>query len=177
MEINSNLFSEFKTNFKAYILNCYESVSKESEIAGFGIFTDSDMSTFVVHINTTKHLSEQHKNKTSEDEKLTDKWWLPEWGWVSKYQTDEKNLHNNLEHIYINMEFVAYKKNLFRVYCEVLSELFKEEKLKNTSDDFILMVQECDNFNQEKDKESLSMILGEKQWEEYIKFNKYWMAY
>ena len=177
MKVEHEVFSAFKNSFKTYVLEHYKSIATENEISGLGIFTDSDMSSFIIRINTSQHLLERNSKSETEGDRLINKWWMPEWGWESKYDDLEDDLVKQLEIISSNLAFDTFKRKLFSVYCEVLAELSEEKVLENGSEDLILIVQESDNFDSKRDKESLSLILNENQWDEYLEFNKHWMGY
>jgi len=177
MKVEYEAFSAFKSSFKAYVLECYKSIAVENEISGLGIFTDADMSSFIIRINTSQNLVERNSESEAESDRLINKWWMPEWGWESEHDELEGDLVKQLEVISSNLEFDTFKTTLFSIYCEVLAELSEEKVLENRNDDLILIVQESDNFDSKRDKESLSLILNENQWNEYLEFNKHWMGY
>tara|TARA_Y100000815_G_C13266733_1_gene471388 strand:- start:650 stop:1207 length:558 start_codon:yes stop_codon:yes gene_type:complete len=172
----TELIGELKNVFESYLKECLNEFPSENRVNGIGIFTDSDMSSFVVYINTVEHLNERNLNADNEDEKLTNKWWLPEWSWESKDSAEQERIIDISQKISNQLEFYDYKKTLFKTYCEILANLSNSDKV-SLKDDFVLLVQESDNFNSKTDKNDLSKILSESQWTEYLKFNKYWLGY
>ena len=172
----TELIGELKNEFKSYLIQCLNEFTSESRINGIGIFTDSDMSSFVIYINTSEHLNERNLNADNEDEELTNKWWLPEWSWESKDSAEQEQIIGISKKISSQLEFYDYKRTLFKTYCEILENLNNSD-LISLDNDFVRLVQESDNFDSEIDKNDLSKILTELQWIEYLKFNKYWLGY
>ncbi|MEL6556588.1 MAG: DUF4303 domain-containing protein [Bacteroidota bacterium] len=142
MNITDKIFFDFKAGFKSYLIKCYQSGAQQTKVTGIGVFTDSDMSNFVVYINSKDHLTQRNAESTSRNEMLTNKWWLPEWWWESN-ALEEGNLIDELERIFKQLEFKTYKNTLFSVYCQVLEEIKNEI---NADNDFVLLVQVSDNF-------------------------------
>ena len=63
---------------------------------------------------------------------------------------------------------------MFNLFCEALKELREEGVFLKAEDDFLLLVQESDNFSDDDDKYDLKLILSDKQWQSYVKFNSNW---
>ena len=172
----TDLIEELKNEFKSYLIHCLNEFKSENRINGIGIFTDSDMSSFVIYINTVEYLNERNLNANNEDEKLTNKWWLPEWSWESKDSAEQLRIMNISQKVSNQLEFYDFKRTLFKTYCEVLASL-NNSNLVRLDNDFIRLVQESDNFDSKTDKNDLSKLLSQPQWTEYLKFNKYWLGY
>ena len=171
MNTTNKILHNYKADFKSYLLKCYQSVAQKTKVTGIGVFTDADMSNFVIYINSKDHLTHRNAESTSRNEMLTNKWWLPEWWWESN-ALEEGNLIDQLELIFKHLEFEIYKNTFFSIYCQVLEEIKKEI---NADNDIVFLVQVSDNFDVE-DKQYLSNILDEEQWEEYLEFNNYWIG-
>tara|TARA_B100001173_G_scaffold298878_1_gene296888 strand:+ start:68 stop:622 length:555 start_codon:yes stop_codon:yes gene_type:complete len=172
----TELIGELKNEFESYLIDCLNEFPSKNRVNGIGIFTDSDMSSFMVYINTVEHLNERNLNADDEDEKLTNKWWLPEWSWESKDSAEQERIIDICQKISNQLEFYDYKRTLFKTYCEILANSSHSENV-SLNDDCVRLVQESDNFDSETDKNDLSKILTESQWTEYLKFNKYWLGY
>ena len=172
----TELIEELKREFKSYLIQCLNEFPSKNRVNGIGVFTDTDISSFMVYINTVEHLNARNLNSDNEDEKLTNKWWLPEWSWESKDSAGQERIIDISKKISNQLEFYDYKRTLFKTYCEILAELNIAD-LNNEDNDFVRLVQESDNFDSEIDKNDLSKILSELQWTEYLKFNKYWLGY
>jgi len=93
---------KFKKIFKTLISDFYKYVvEREKEICSFGVFTDSDISGFVISFNTQSGMEEIIKsgikwNKENPDSKFetdSDKWWMPEW--KSESVKDENIFHKD----------------------------------------------------------------------------------
>ncbi|WP_422104709.1 DUF4303 domain-containing protein [Winogradskyella sp.] len=172
----TKLIQELKNEFEVYLIQCLNEFTSENDINGIGIFTDSDMSSFVIYINTKSHLNERNSDADTQDEQLTNKWWLPEWYWESEDSSGQNRIIAITQKISSQLEFYDYKRTLFKTYCEILENLNDSDFIK-LDDSFVRLVQESDNFDSETDKNDLSKILTESQWNEYLRFNKYWLGY
>lgn len=163
---------------KEYIELIYTN-DRACEISSLGIFTDSDISGFVFHHNTKERV-----DNVSGD-KLNYKWWIPEWddNTYTKHFSDtrhpkEMELHKIMSELKANTEwsyehpekFVMYKEEMFDIMCDSLYHIKSE--LGKVSEDFFMLVQECDNGIYGKRDASLAKILSESQMKEYIAFNK-----
>ena len=172
MKESESLLREFKSGLGAHISGCLESIESKVEIAGIGLFTDSDMSGFKLCINSQEHLKNQNEIAESENDLLVNKWWIPEWWWESNNQEEESKLFGLLDAISEALEFAIYKRTLFKVYCQVLKENAKQIASRNSN--IVFLVQESDNFDQDLHREGLLLLLSDEQWEEYVRFNRYW---
>ncbi len=188
--------SKFKTIFKTLISDYYKYViEREKEICSFGIFTDSDISGFVISFNTQSGMEKILEsgikwNKENPDNKFkidSDKWWMPEWksdsvkeGFFDKDDRynllagimDELRKKSNWDFDDTKNTFAIYKREMFDSICDALKELKEEKLFKNISKDFFLLVQESDNGIYDERAVSLKKIMSKKQFEEYRKYNE-----
>ena len=109
---------------KSLISDYYKYViEREKELCSFGIFTDSDISGFVVYYNIK-----------SENNTDIDKWWLPEWKSLAikeEHFRDQEARYNQLEKIIDELKgkstwdfddkrntFAIYKREMFDCICD-----------------------------------------------------------
>lgn len=165
---------KFKSILKTLISDYYlQVIGREIEICSFGIFTDSDISGFVIYYNLKTNIDSD-----------SDKWWLPDWtsGSVNDNFYNQDDRYHQLEKIMNELigkstwdfddkknTFATYKNEMFDSICDVLKELNEEKLFKNASDDFFLLVQESDNGVYEERTTSLNKIMSKEQFEEYQK--------
>ena len=179
------IFEEFKVEFCQYCQAFATSLADEKEsISSFGIFTDQDMSSFVLAYNTQEHI---HRKSQAASESISaseaasisfsNKWWIPEWK-----GDDEKFNPEKQEEFYLKLEklagllpFPLYKDSLFMLYCESLAELRNSGAFLQQTSDFFMLVQESDNFSL-SDFDRLKKLLNKEEWEEYLRFNKDFMG-
>lgn len=164
---------KFKKILKTLISDYYKDViKKEKEICSFGIFTDSDISSFLMSCNTAC------KAKNEED-----KWWIPEWKAASikedddyyedeRYEQLEKIMNDLIEQSNWDFEeekntFASYKNEIFDCMCMALKELKAAKLFEEVSDDFFLLVQESDNGISDERAISLHKIMSKEQFEAY----------
>jgi hypothetical protein len=176
-----NELNQFKLKFKNYTKNFLRSIQSErKKICSFGVFADQDMSSFLLCYNTKEHLIEYEVLLTTNDKISTnpaeDIWWIPEWEGSDEDLREPINeeLHTMMNKFYKKMDFVKYKDTMFNLFCEALKELREEGVFLKAEDDFLLLVQESDNFSDDDDKYDLKLILSDKQWQSYVKFNSNW---
>lgn len=168
---------KFKKIFKSLISDYYKQViEREKEIFSLGIFTDSDISGFIMNYNVKR-----------ENNSESDKWWIPEWKSESKddqsfYHEDDRyqELETIMNKLYKKSEwnfdeekntFALYKKEIFDSICEALKELKEENLFKGVTEDFLLLVQESDNGIYDGREISLKKIMSKEQFEAYLKFS------
>ena len=175
----------FKSLSKDYVKLIYD---KENEICSFGIFTDSDISNFFFGYNTKEGMEiikqdGKKYNEENPDSKFpidNDKWSIPEW----KIEVDEEAFRYDSREIELfeifdrlikstvsGEDFSNYKSDVFDLLCQSLKELKDKNTFSKISEDFFLLVQEQDNGIYGTRKESLSMILTQRQLKEYIKYD------
>ena len=194
--ISEEIALEFKEKLKGLASDYLKKIfQREKEICSFGVFTDSDISGFVLYYNTKEGMkglinSGIEWNKENPDSTLqidSGKWWMPEWYSESVddesfFQNDkrEKELYLVLEeqinktrlfetndHLF-NEAFVKYKEEVFDLICQSLKELKDADCFSKVSNDFFLLVQEGDNGVYGSRKESLSKILTKNQLDKYL---------
>lgn len=188
---------KFKQILKAQISAYYKYViKKEKEICAFGIFTDSDISSFVLYYLTQSRLdaitnagikwNQAHPDNTAEID--ADKWWMPEWASIpiqDKKCYDKDDRYSALEKIMDEFSqksnwdiedtkntFATYKKEMFDAFCEVLKALKEAQLFKAVHKDFFLLVQESDNGIYEDRAISLKKIMTKQQFDTYLKVHE-----
>lgn len=183
---------EFKALFKDFAMEYFTAAqARETKpIISFGVFTDCDINGFIIQYNTQEGIEkdiqwtieQQKKNPAMfKDAKLDGTpWSIPEWITSEKeavMDTDSdpriRTCFDIMQRLYTKNtgeNFVAYKNKIFDVFCVALSELKADNFFKNVSDDFALVVQECDNGLYETREKSLSKILNPEQLKAYVDF-------
>ncbi len=194
--IPKNIAEQFKELFKDVAKDCLKVIfEKEEEIYAFGVFTDSDISSFLLAYNTKGNLDTiiksgvEYKNEFSITNLSDDflKWWIPEWKneiVEQKFNNDArtKKLHKILTDLVKpigfsdDKTFSDYKEDIFAVFCQSLKELKEEGCFLNITEDFYLLVQEHDNGMHGTRKQHLSKILSENQMNELINFEKHYLS-
>lgn len=178
--INKELES-FKKNFKEYTRLFYNSIeSNKEDVYAFGVFTDQDIATFVLYYDTKSSLlkkgiiSQLNDNIWSNTQEAQI-WWMPQWkGSDSDGNGNEvfgEELLDQMEKIGDKIEFSEYKSLMFDLFCTVLKELKEEGIFIEIENNLLLLVQESDNFMEEKDETSLKKIMSKEQWDSYLVFN------
>jgi len=172
---------KFKETLKSFILDYFKAKSEgEQTICSFGVFTDSDISSFTIACNTQNGKAQ---NIRSDDVK----WWMPEWALNSA--SDEKQYHKDERCKYLEKTinelieksnwdldetkntFAIYKREMFDCMCDALKELKEEGLFKDVRKDFLLLVQESDNGIYEYRQRSLKKIMTTEQLEKYLNFS------
>jgi len=176
--IPSAIKLKLKELFKATISDYYNLVIKrEKKISSLGIFTDSDISTFIIACNT------QYASAKSDD----DKWWMPEWIYDSSSGESSSSLDDRFSQLDKTTKalieksnwdfdddkntFSKYKNEMFECMCDSLMELKEENLFNEVSKDFFLLVQESDNGIYEDRQKCLKKIMTEEQLGKYLKFS------
>jgi hypothetical protein len=188
----------FKNNFKNLAKKYVQKVQNEGEvIISFGVFTDCDITGFVIHHNTQEGIERsiqrtiQYKKENPEmfkDAKLDgDPWSMPEWITGEKettfdfYKDERFNICSDImEESYKRNrtgKFLENKNKMFDLICASLQELKTENAFGEIDESFILLAQECDNGVYGSRKKSLSKILSSKQLQEYISFCDEYYSY
>jgi len=184
--------ARFKEQFKEVAIEYFQKAQTRENhpIISFGIFTDCDISGFIFQYNTAEGIQknidwtlQQQKEHPSmfQDAKLDGTpWSIPEWIASEKEavinQDDDSRIRACFDMMYYFDEankgdgFVAYKDKMFDLFCVCLSELKAEGIFKGTADNFVLLVQECDNGLYDTRAESLSKILNPTQLQTYTEF-------
>lgn len=182
-------YTKFKLLLKELIEDYYSQVLaiEKGKILAFGIFSDSDISSFIFAYNTQDGIDAniERSRKYSEFNDLEtdgDIWFLPEWTSGQKKELfDYDNnptydfLHKIMNLFYeenMDESFVKYKNTMFDLFCESLKELGEENSFKRVSSDFLLLVQEGNNGIYDTRVESLAKILSPVQMEQYLKANE-----
>ena len=197
--ITEGVAKQIKELVKALAKDCVKSIyRKEKEICSFGIFTDSDVSSFLFGYNTSAQLEniindgKAYKKEFNENELPDDflKWWLPEW----KNEINEEAFNTNPKtkeafrimddlikpikfsnRFSENDLFSRYKEDIFDLFCQVLLELKEEHVFSRTNEDFYLLVQEHDNGVYGTRERSLLKIISKKQRNELLIFGKHYL--
>lgn len=191
-----DLVLKIKILLKSLLSDYYHKViEREREICSFGIFTDSDMSGFVIRYNTQEGIEKIIESAIKSREDYPDwnwegalddsKWWIPEW--ISESKGDELIYYNDkrydeLDKIMNDLRkktwmnendevFASYKEEMFDIMCKSLEELKGEGLFRNVSENFYLLVQEQDNGIYGNRDKSLQRILTPEQYKEYEDFD------
>jgi len=178
-ELTKRINYLFEELAKDYIQLVFE---KESEICSFGVFTDSDISNFFFGYNTI-----EYQNIIYDEEVDNNKWWIPDWkngidDLVFSSDQREIELFNILKELknlidYSDDEkskkhFVNYKEDVFHLICQSLERLKTQKVFNNINADFFMLIQESDNGIYGTREQSLSLILTQKQLDEYKGFSE-----
>ncbi|MBD0254565.1 MAG: DUF4303 domain-containing protein [Cytophagales bacterium] len=190
-EVLGKLKVEVKDYLTRIVAFIYES---EAELCSFGIFTDSDISGFVVGYNTAHHLNAQNISNLANPGgvleaviKSSNKWWIPEWtsGSNRELRNEQYELYqeicDGLEEVHQKTQwhsddgkntFILYKDDIFDLLSESLKELKEEGIFNKTDEDFFLLVQEEDNGMYGERGPSLKKILNDRHYRKYLAFCK-----
>lgn len=161
---------DFKKDLKQLVkITWLELLKKQDvkELAGFAIFTNSEMSTFFIVANTVNNIN---KSKYPKDTK----WICPNWDIhdIASPKATDENLLDRIYEIFdketTDENFESYSDDLFRLYCEILFELKLDGLFDETTEDFILLTQIGDSFMNNQEFKSLKLILSEKELREYL---------
>lgn len=173
-----------KSLSKDYVKLIYEI---EPEICSFGVFTDSDISSFSFAYNTKEEAQQTGESIKSTFPADDNKWWIPDW----QVKVDEESFRYDAREIELfkiledlinltasdddyceNDDFSNYKSDVFELICQSLKEIKDENTFSNVSEDFYLLVQEQDNGIYGSRKKSLAKILTQKQLDEYSRYDR-----
>ena len=183
----SETLSELIKEYHSLALNI------EGQINAIGIYTDADMTTFLLGYNTEEGVKEIIDRQLDTnalfpddpcDRPLDDnKWLIPEWISESYEDLIEENntklikaneLISKLYEANVHKNFVHYKSEMFDILCDVIATLKKSGVFGPNADQLILLVQVSDNGLNNTREKSIKKILTKVQLEEYKSFLETW---